>query len=156
MENWIEIGEHNRENPIVVNLLADEEAINIKKESEKTDWEYLFTQFPKFDVPPNYQAGISDFDPIKTHIETEIIGKKIWLADKEKDRPGSIIIYLLANGERISTLKVTAETDWEYRFTNVPTYDAQGEKIEYSLKEEAIEGYKTTYEGYNIINHAIN
>lgn len=167
MTNWIEIGAHNQPETITVNLLEDEEAINITKEAEKTDWEQLFTnqnkdgelmkdyneRMAKVDIPASYDYAVfTNYNPLNIEIETEINGEKIWLDDHPEDRPDSITVYLLANKVLVDEQLVRAENSWKYKFTNLADYDAAGDRIVYSVAEKTIEGYKTSYEGYVITN----
>lgn len=167
MKNWIEIGEHNRPEPITFNILKDEEAVNLVKELAATDWEYLFANQQEYNElmqdykeqtseivrPPNYDYAVfSNYNPIEVQIETEIRGEKIWLDDESLNRPESIIVYLVANEEVVDKKTVTSQDDWRYTFTNIPLYDGAGEKIDYKIREQSIPGYLTSYEGYNIKN----
>ncbi len=166
MNNWIDIGKHNQPEPVTVNLLEDEEAINITKEAEKTDWEHVFTDQKKYeevikdftdklrdiDVPPSNQPVFTSYDPTNIQIETEITGQKIWLDDQAENRPDFITVYLFADDEKVNEQKADALNNWEYRFTNIPLCNTSGEKIIYTVKEKPIIGYTTTYDHYNLIN----
>ena len=93
-----------------------------------------------------------------------ISGSKVWLDYSNMDnmRPKTITVYLKANGERVKNSKgeeakaVTSKAGgWKYSFPYQPRYDDQGNEIEYSVEEAAVEGYTTIYAGYNIINSRI-
>ena len=88
--------------------------------------------------------------------EITIEGEKIWedFENKYNSRPDEITIYLYKKDELYKTIVVSSETDWKYVIENLDKY-AGDEEITYTLKEEAVEGYETTYEGYNIINTII-
>ncbi|MCD0027789.1 Cna B-type domain-containing protein, partial [Streptococcus agalactiae] len=66
-------------------------------------------------------------------------------------RPTSIKVNLLANGTVINSQTVTAGDDWSYSFTDLPKY-ANGSEIVYTVTEDAVADYTTTYDGYNITN----
>ena len=167
MKNWIEIGEHNRPEVITVNLLEDEEAINMTTELENTDWDYVFINQEEYNelleeynkkmdeivLPPKYEsANFKNDNPSEVEIETEISGNKIWLDEDSKERPASVIIYLYANENVVDRQVISSEDEWHYRFTNIPVYDESGEMIDYRIEERAVQGYETSYEGWNIIN----
>ena len=61
------------------------------------------------------------------------------------------MINLLANGEIVDTVEVTAADEWKYSFTNLPKNE-NGVEIVYTIEEAAVDGYETTYDGYNVIN----
>lgn len=85
----------------------------------------------------------------------DITGKKEWDDANNQDgiRPGSVTIHLLANGEDTGkTAKATKDSKWHYTFKNLPTYDAAGEKITYSVEEDVLSGYKNKIDGTTIIN----
>lgn len=155
-----------RPNAITRDLITNEDEINKIKESEKTNWDYVFAdsaddeepdeklryRMRDIDTPPTYSTEVDYYDPTTIQIETEITGQKKWKEDTLKERPRLITVYLLANGEEVKKQTVTDRTNWTYRFTNIPVYDAAGEKIMYTVREKAIPGYITAYEGFDIIN----
>lgn len=167
MEYGIEIGEHNRPEVITVNLLEDEEAINIRAEKNQTDWDYLFTdeeeyrklmlhynkKVKEFTIPKKQEYAVfSNYNPVKVELETEIKGKKIWLDDGPKNRPKTIIIYLLADNQVVDRKIVKEKEDWKYSFTNIPLYDEERNKITYTIEEKPVDGYQTLYENYDVKN----
>lgn len=160
MEHGIEIGEHNQPEEVTINLHEDEEAINIEGEVKKTNWDSILSNIKEHDekmkgvdFPKKDEQSIFENDGSNDiEIETDIRGKKIWLDDESKERPGSVIIYLIANDELINRKVVSAKEDWEYRFTNIPSYDSLGNPIHYRLEEKAVKGYRANVKGYNIEN----
>src|SRR5699024_5947945 len=81
-------------------------------------------------------------------------GVKTWNDADNQDgiRPESITVNLLANGEKVAEAVVTAEDDWSYSFTDLPKYE-DGVEITYTITENAVEGYTTEIDGYDITNH---
>ncbi|RKJ17333.1 Cna B-type domain-containing protein, partial [Butyricicoccus sp. 1XD8-22] len=93
------------------------------------------------------------FDITNTRSEkTSVTVTKGWKDDNSKDRPDHITVHLLQNNKVIDTVKVTAANDWTYEFNDLEAYDNNGVAYEYSVKEEAIEGYESAVEGYDITN----
>ncbi|MBE6590578.1 MAG: Cna B-type domain-containing protein [Ruminococcaceae bacterium] len=82
-----------------------------------------------------------------------VSGEKTWIDANDKDgiRPESITIKLYADSTEIDSIEVTEADGWRYSFENLPKY-AYGKEIVYSVSEEAVEGYTTVYDGYNVIN----
>ncbi|MEG0283665.1 MAG: Cna B-type domain-containing protein, partial [Erysipelotrichales bacterium] len=82
----------------------------------------------------------------------DIAGTKSWIDGNNQDgnRPDSIVVKLM-DGTREVARKTVDKNDWSYEFKDQPVYKA-GKKINYTLKEEGVTGYTTTYEGNNIIN----
>ncbi|MDY5271627.1 Cna B-type domain-containing protein [Tractidigestivibacter sp.] len=80
-------------------------------------------------------------------------GAKTWQDDGNKygKRPDSIKITLRANGVDKQTIEVTQKDGWKWRFDNLPKYE-DGKEILYSVAEEAVAGYVTEINGYNITN----
>ena len=83
-----------------------------------------------------------------------VSGSKTWNDNNDQDgaRPESITINLLKSGEIIKTVTVTAENGWAWSFKDLPKYENKGQLISYSITETAVDGYTTTYDGYNVIN----
>ena len=73
--------------------------------------------------------------------------------DNEEQRPDSITVNLLENGTTVNSTEVTENNDgkWVYEFKDLPKYK-NGTEIQYTVKEDAVARYETTYSGYNIIN----
>ena len=84
----------------------------------------------------------------------KVEGNKTWVDENNQDgfRPASITINLLADGIIIDTITVTEEDGWVWSFENLPKYKDHGTLIEYSITEESVEDYTTTYNGYNVTN----
>lgn len=78
-------------------------------------------------------------------VYTTITGSKTWVGDTEAQRPEAITVNLLHNGVIKYTTTTTAEKNWQYSFENVPKYSKDGSLCQYSVSEEAVDGYTTTY-----------
>ena len=76
---------------------------------------------------------------------------KIWNDDNNTKRPESIKVKVLANGNVIAYITLTKENGWTYTLDNLYKYENQKE-IKYTLLEDKVEGYETTYNGFDIIN----
>lgn len=159
MEYKVEIGEHNRPEKAKFILNEDEESVNIKKEDkieyhpELLDRKDYNEKMREVDTPKATEKNRSTANnSTETVIKTNITGKKIWLDDSSKNRPESIVIYLLANNQLYNRKIVSARDNWEYSFNNIPLYDSFGEKINYQIEEKAVKGYESKVLGYNIEN----
>lgn len=88
-----------------------------------------------------------------TPATTEVSGSKTWddKDDQDGKRPDSITIRLYANGEQVDNVTVSAENDWKWSFTNLPEYE-NGSKISYTITEDAVPGYTSVVNGYNVTN----
>ena len=105
---------------------------------------------------PHNPADKGDEEPIPVDECVEITGTKTWNdADNAYGaRPDVILVMLLANGEEKISTRASAETEWKYTFIQQPKHDADGNEVVYSIREEEVPGYDTTYsaEGYDITN----
>ena len=93
----------------------------------------------------------------ENHELTSINGKKIWQGDSEyaQYRPEYIVVRLLANNVytgKSLTVRPDASGNWTYEFTGLRKYDDSGKLINYTVSENPVNGYTTTYDGYNTIN----
>ena len=84
---------------------------------------------------------------------TEVSGSKTWEDADNQDgkRPTSITIRLLANGEQVQVKTVTANDGWKWSFTDLPKY-AGGNEITYTISEDAVPGYTSDVDGFNVTN----
>ncbi len=99
-----------------------------------------------------YYTGstITVTDKVQT---TDISGSKTWEDNNNQDgaRPDSITIRLLANGEEVTSKEVTADDKWAWNFKDLPKYE-NGEKITYTITEDAVKGYSAEVSGYDVTN----
>ncbi|AOM84066.1 Cna B-type domain-containing protein [Salisediminibacterium beveridgei] len=165
-KSWQDDNEGDRPDSIMVNLLQNQAVIDSVEVTADDDWTYSFTELPEFDENgeayeyaitehdvPGYAVEIDGYDITNTRSEQrDIEVTKGWLDDNNPDRPEDITVTLLANGEAYETVNVTEEDGWVYVFEDLETYDEQGQAISYSVEEEAIDGYETQIDGFNINN----
>jgi uncharacterized repeat protein (TIGR01451 family) len=82
----------------------------------------------------------------------EVAGTKQWVENDPAIRPTTIMVRLLADGVETLSTTVSAADNWAYSFTDLPRDTAEGIAINYSVVEDAVPGYVTTYQGYDITN----
>src|SRR5699024_8232512 len=82
----------------------------------------------------------------------EVAGQKQWFVDSDRELPETITVELLADGSKVDEQNVTDANDWEYSFTNLDKYDAEGNAIEYTIEEVELDGYVSETDGYNLTN----
>jgi len=125
----------------------------------KKDGQDIVYTVRETEVPAGYEAIVTGtaaegFILTNTH-ETEVIsveGTKTWNDnDQTTKRPESITVRLLADGKEAGSQKVTADSNWTYKFTELPKY-AAGKEIIYTVSEDAVPGYITSVNGNNLIN----
>ena len=75
------------------------------------------------------------------------------MGDTAAQRPQSITVNLLADGEIVKsqTISANANGEWTYIFENLPVY-AGANKIVYTVTENPVEHYTTAVDGFNITN----
>ncbi|NWK72672.1 Cna B-type domain-containing protein, partial [Bacillus paramycoides] len=100
-----------------------------------------------------YKSEVKGYDITNTKVgETKVEGTKTWNDDNAKNRPEMIKVDLLQNGKVVDTKEVTAETNWKYTFEKLQAYDANGAAYKYEVKEQAVPGYESKVNGYDITN----
>ncbi|WP_142316267.1 Cna B-type domain-containing protein, partial [Bacillus sp. AFS098217] len=104
-----------------------------------------------FTVDGNAEKGVKLMIPNKVKT-TSVSGTKTWNDNNAIDRPKTIQVDLLRNGQKIDTKEVTAENGWNYTFANVPAYDNDGNAYTYTVKEQPVVGYQSSVSGYDITN----
>lgn len=173
---WLDNNDQDgiRPDEITVILLANGEATGDKLVLDADcNWTGSFTELDKYadGVEIEYTVEEISVDGYKTQITGDmttgyvvsnshtpetisVSGIKTWNDNDNQDgvRPESITVNLLANGKVIKTATVTEAEDWSYSFENLPKYENGGVEIVYTITEDAVEGYTTTYDGYNITN----
>ncbi len=88
-------------------------------------------------------------------IPTEVTGEKKWDDNNNEagKRPEIITILLKEKEEIVKRIEVEADEEgkWNYKFENIPKYK-NGEEIEYTVDEEAVDMYEAIIEGFDITN----
>jgi serine-aspartate repeat-containing protein C/D/E len=157
-----------RPDEITVNLLADGKKIDSKTVTAKDGWKYEFNDLDKFKAGQEIkytveEAAVAGYETtydgnniVNTHqvAKTSVSGQKTWSDHDNQDgiRPSSITVNLLANGQQVASKKVSASDNWQYSFDNLAAY-ANGQKITYTVTEDAVAGYTSTIDGYNVTNN---
>ncbi len=162
-----------RPNDITVKLLADgKDTGKVLILSEGNNWTGSFTGLPKYDAGKviDYsvqEIAIDGYTTVITETEvntfsitnshtpetTTVQGKKTWrdMWNQDGVRPQSITINLLANGKKVDSVTVTENDGWAWSFDNLPKKE-NGVDIVYTITEDAVDGYSTSYDGYNVTN----
>ena len=158
-----------RPEQITVKLLADGvETGQTTTATAANNWTYEFSNLPKnkagkaitYSVAEEGVAGynttVNGYDLTNNHATdlTSVSGTKTWQDNDDQDglRPGQVTIKLLADGvETGQTAVASAANNWTYEFSNLPKNKA-GKAITYSVAEEAVAGYTSTLNGYNLTN----
>ena len=185
-KRWSGDVEADRPGSVTINLLADGKQTDKSLElTAENGWKGTFEGLPKYVTVdgekteivytvvevevPGYTPSISgsaadglvvtntkDAPPV-----TSVPVEKRWSGDVEADRPGSVTINLLADGQQTDkSLELTAENGWKGTFTDLPKYvTVDGEKTEivYTVVEVEVPGYTPSIsgsaaEGYVVTN----
>ena len=111
-------------------------------------------------VPTGYTKNVDGYKITNTYTP-EVIDlpvEKVWLDNNNQYgiRPTEITVNLLANGQKVKTVKMTSDANgkWLHTFVNLPKYN-DGKEITYTFSEEAVEGYEVSYKD-NIIENTHN
>ena len=85
------------------------------------------------------------FNIINTSLTISIKSQIDWINTKETKYPQNVTINLFRNDELVETTTTSASENWIYLFNNLPQYDENGEEYKYSVEEEPLDGFITTY-----------
>lgn len=157
---------------VTVNLLADGEKVDSIDLSADNNWQYVFENLEKYKQGKeikytieeveleNYKSEITGdategYVINNTNTETiDIPVEKTWVGETLDQ----VTVRLLADGEEIDSAALTAAEDWKHVFVGLYKYDqADGHEIQYSVTEDAAEGYNTSIsgtaaDGFQVIN----
>ncbi|MED1565623.1 Cna B-type domain-containing protein [Bacillus paramycoides] len=165
-KTWNDDNAKDRPEMIKVDLLQNGTVIATQEVSKATGWKYKFKDLAAYDAEgkaykyevkeqavSGYESKVSGTDITNTKVgETKVEGTKTWKDDNATDRPSTIKVDLLQNGQVIDTKEVTAASEWKYTFEKLQAYDVEGKAYKYEVKEQAVEGYKSKVNGYDITN----
>ena len=156
-----------RPSSITVNLLANGRQVASKTVSASDNWQYSFDNLAAYangqkitytvteNAVAGYTSTVDGYNVTNNHTPAtvKVSGTKTWNDNNNQDgiRPSSITVNLLANGRQVASKTVSASDNWQYSFDNLAAY-ANGQKITYTVTENAVAGYTSTVDGYNITN----
>lgn len=136
--------------------------------SNAKDWKYIFKHMPLFDANGNkitytitedavagYTYTVTNegrsFTITNSHVQEtfSIPVTKTWEDNGNQDgvRPSAIHVTLMGSDGNVYEANLTAAGKWKYEFKDLPRYWMEGVAIDYTLNEEAINGYTYKIEG---------
>lgn len=136
--------------------------------SNVKDWKYTFKHMPLFDANGNeitytitedavtgYTYTVTNKDRAFTitnrHTQEtfSIPVMKTWEDNGNQDgvRPSAIHVTLMGSDGNVYEANLTAAGKWKYEFKDLPRYWMEGVAIDYTLSEEAVNGYTYKIEG---------
>ncbi|PFI21904.1 Cna B-type domain-containing protein, partial [Bacillus cereus] len=165
-KTWNDNNATDRPSTIQVDLLKNGDVIQTQEVTAATNWNYTFADLPAYDNDGNaftytvkehpvtgYKSEVNGYNITNTKdAKTSVSGTKTWNDNNATDRPSSIQVDLLQNGNVIQTQEVTAANGWKYTFADLAQYDANGDAYTYTVKEQSVAGYKSEVKGYDITN----
>ena len=104
---------------------------------QSSDAEILQNQDNVLRIQTEGASVLFQIEYIKVQVE------KIWKDEDDPDRPKEAEIFLLRNGEKIQTMKLTEKAGWKGTFQNLEKYDAKGKMYQYTVEEKEITGYQS-------------
>lgn len=163
---------NNRPGQIIVTLQKDgSDTTNTLTLTEANNWEGAFEDLPKYEdgaeiqytvkevSVPGYESNVEPdgkggFTITNTLVTTDIKGTKTWADANNQDgkRPRQITINLMVGNQKVASKTVTGTGNtWNWSFENLPVY-RNGEQVTYTVQEEKVDDYSTTYDKNNITN----
>lgn len=136
--------------------------------SNAKDWKYTFKHIPLFDANGNkitytitedavagYTYTVTNegrsFTITNGHVQEtfSIPVTKTWKDNGNQDgvRPSAIHVTLMGSDGNVYEANLTAAGKWKYEFKDLPRYWMEGVAIDYTLNEEAVNGYTYKIEG---------
>lgn len=152
---------------VKVKILNGDTVVDEQNVTSANDWKYESKALPKYaagqeitytvseEAVPGYTSKVDGYNITNSYTPetTTVSGSKTWEDGDNQDgkRPASITVNLLADGQKVNTQTVSEAEGWSYNFTDLPVYK-DGQRITYTVTEEAVPGYSTNLNGYNITN----
>ena len=176
-KDWNDLDDNDGKRPesITVRLLRNGTEID-SAIITGTEWNTSFADLDKYDSNGNqYDYTISE-DPVEYYAEVplieykennninitntheletveDIIVRKVWKDNNNKNnnRPTSIHVNLLADGEKVDEATLSESNGWTFTFKGKLKYNA-GKEIVYTVTEDTVKYYDTSINGYEITN----
>ncbi|MGE6403330.1 Cna B-type domain-containing protein, partial [Bacillus cereus] len=165
-KTWNDNNATDRPATIQVDLLQNGNVIQTQDVTAGNNWNYTFADLAQYDANgvlytytvkehpvTGYKSEVNGYNITNTKdAKTTVAGTKTWNDNNATDRPTTIQVDLLQNGNVVQIQDVTAGNNWNYTFADLAQYDANGVLYTYTVKEHPVAGYKSEVNGYNITN----
>ena len=156
-----------RPNAVRVKILKGQDIVDVQEVTAANGWKYESNPLPKYaagqeiaytvaeEAVPGYTSKVDGYNITNSYTpETvKVSGQKKWDDAENQDgkRPASVKVKILNGDTVVDEQNVTSANDWKYESKALPKY-AAGQEITYTVSEEAVPGYTSKVDGYNITN----
>ncbi|SEA34047.1 Cna protein B-type domain-containing protein, partial [Lachnospiraceae bacterium NK3A20] len=152
-----------RPESITIRLLANGEEVQSKEVTAEDNWSWTFSELPKYkdgaeiaysvkeDAVTDYSASYEGANVTNTHTpgKTSVSVTKAWDDSNNQDgkRPNSVTVHLYADDvDTGKTVTLSEANNWSDSFTDLDE-KKNGQKINYTVKEDAVAGYTSVTSG---------
>ncbi len=164
-----------RPDSITIKLLKDGAEYKSQTVTADADgnWKYSFTGLPEYAggkaisysiqevtnaTAAGYISTVSGYDVTNTYKpeKTEVSVQKVWEDENNQDgnRPGEVVVTLLADEAEKETVTLNEGNDWKYTFKDLDKYSG-GELISYTVSEETVGSYSAVITGNAMSGYTI-
>ena len=156
-----------RPNAVRVKILKGQDIVDVQEVTAANGWKYESNPLPKYaagqeiaytvaeEAVSGSTSKVDGYNITNSYTpETvKISGQKKWDDAENQDgkRPASVKVKILNGDTVVDEQNVTSANDWKYESKALPKY-AAGQEITYTVSEEAVPGYTSKVDGYNITN----
>ena len=156
-----------RPNAVRVKILKGQDIVDVQEVTAANGWKYESNPLPKYaagqeiaytvseEAVSGYTSKVDGYNITNSYTpETiKVSGQKVWDDADNQDgkRPASVKVKILNGDTVVDEQNVTSANDWKYESKALPKY-AAGQEITYTVSEEAVPGYDSKVDGYNITN----
>ena len=119
-----------------------------------SDW--VLTQNGEAKAGESIITNITSYDGSKPGVyklAVPIEGDITWVGDVPSDRPSNVTISLITSNNTVGSTTSSASDDWEFGLVGVKLNNDNTERS-YSVQQNELSGYETTYNGYHITNRS--
>lgn len=165
-KTWSDDNNNDGKRPdhITVRLYQNGTEVDSKEVTAADNWKYKWDNLDKYsnhgmeniytvteDAVQDYVAQVNGYDLINTHApdKTSVFVVKKWDdgGNADKIQPKNVEVKLFANGHDTGkTLTLTEKNNWAGVFSDLAIYK-DGDKIEYTVQETAVDGYTSQISG---------
>lgn len=156
-----------RPNAVRVKILKGQDIVDVQEVTAANGWKYESNPLPKYaagqeiaytvaeEAVSGYTSKVDGYNITNSYTpETvKVSGQKKWDDAENQDgkRPASVKVKILNGDTVVDEQNVTSANEWKYESKALPKY-AAGQEITYTVSEEAVPGYTSKVDGYNITN----
>ena len=95
---------------------------------------------------------VANADTVNSSTEQKLVNFTVSKKWTTGSHPSSVTVNLMANGKKVKSEVLSSVNNWKYTWSNLSNTDSNGNLISYSVTENPVAGFKSSYSSVKTTN----